>query len=76
MTVLIHGRAGDECLRLAVRDNEIRVEDFTGTPQFELDCLTAVRTFFSNYPTDRAAFPPAVQQWLPLPMFFSSRDTM
>ena len=27
-------------------------------------------------PADRAAFPPAAQQWLPLPMFFSSRDTM
>lgn len=76
MTVLIHGRAGDECLRLAVKNNEVCVEDFAGTPRFELDCLTAVRTFFSNYPTDRAAFPPAVQQWLPLPMFFSSRDTM
>ena len=76
LTVLIHGKAGDECLKLAVRDNEVFVEDFAGTPQFELDCLAAVRAFFSNYPTDRAAFPPAVQQWLPLPMFFSSRDTM
>ena len=59
-----------------VKNNEVFVEDFAGTPQFELDCLAAVRAFFSNYPTDRAAFPPAVQQWLPLPMFFFSRDTM
>ena len=75
-TVLIHGKAGDECLKLAVRDNTVSVTEFDGQPDHELDCLAAVRAFFSNYPSDRAAFPPAVRQWLPLPMFFSSRDTM
>ena len=76
MTVLIHGRAGDESLKLAVKDNEVSVEVYDGEPQYELDCLAAVRAFFSNYPADRAPFPPAVRQWLPLPLFFSSRDTM
>ena len=76
MTVRIHGKAGDESLRLAVKNNEVAVTEYGGAPQFELDCLAAVRAFFSNYPSDRAAFPPAVCQWLPLPLFFSSRDTM
>ena len=75
-TVLIHGKAGDESLQIAVKDNEVSVTGYDGKPQFELDCTAAVRAFFSNYPADRAAFPPAVRQWLPLPMFFSSRDTM
>ena len=76
LTVLIHGKAGNEALRLAVKNNEVSVTDYDGAPRFELDCLAAVRAFFSNYPSDRAAFPPAARQWLPLPMFFSSRDTM
>ena len=76
MTVLIHGKAGDETLKLSVKDNVPAVTPFDGTPEYELDCLAAVRAFFSNYPADRAAFPPAVRQWLPLPMFFSTRDTM
>ncbi len=75
-TVLIHGKAGDETLKLAVKDNAVSVTEYDGQPDHELDCLAAVRAFFSNYPADRAAFPPAVRQWLPLPMFFSSRDTM
>lgn len=76
LTVRIHGKAGDETLQLAVRDNAVSVTAFDGQPDCELDCLAAVRAFFSNYPADRAAFPPEVRQWLPLPMFFSSRDTM
>ena len=76
LTVLIRGKAGDETLRLSVRNNAPEVRPFVGKPAFELDCLAAVRAFFSNYPADRAAFPPEVRQWLPLPMFFSSRDTM
>ena len=76
LTVLIHGKAGDETLKIAVKNNAITVEDHAGEAQIELDCLAAVRAFFSNYPADRAAFPPEARQWLPLPMFFSSRDTM
>ena len=76
LTVRIRGKAGDETLRIMVKDNAPAVTAFDGTPAFELDCLAAVRAFFSNYPADRAAFPPAARQWLPLPMVFSSRDTM
>ncbi|MBQ6067663.1 MAG: GNAT family N-acetyltransferase [Clostridia bacterium] len=76
LTVLIHGKAGDETLKLGVKDNAVSVTESDGAPRFELDCLAAVRAFFSNYPADRAAFPPEIRQWLPLPMFFSSRDTM
>ena len=76
LTVLIHGKAGDERLKLAVKNNRPSVAPFDGDAEFELDCLGAVRAFFSNFPLDRAPFPPAVRQWFPLPLYFSSRDTM
>ena len=76
LTVLIRGACGDERLRLTVKDGAARVTEYDGEAAFELDCRAAVRAFFSNYPADRAAFPPAVRQWLPLPMYFSSVDTM
>lgn len=76
ITVGIHGRCGDESLRLSVQNNVARVTEFNGDAAFGMDCLAAVRAFFSNYPSDRTHFPPEVRQWLPLPMFFSSRDTM
>ncbi len=76
LTVKIHGACGNENLRLSVRDNAASVTEYAGEADFEPDALAAVRAFFSNYPSDRAAFPPEVRQWLPLPMYFSSRDTM
>ena len=76
MTVKIRGVCKDESLRLSVTDNVALVTRYEGEAEFELDSLAAVRAFFSNYPSDRAPFPPAVRQWLPLPMYFSSRDTM
>ncbi len=75
-TVRIRGAFGTEDLRITVKDNAVGVSEYDGEAAFELDARAAVRAFFSNYPSDRAAFPPAVRQWLPLPMYFSSRDTM
>ena len=76
LTVKIRGACGDENLRLAVKDNAVSVTEYDGEAEFEFDRLAAVRAFFSNYPSDRAEFPPEGRQWLPLPMYFSSRDTM
>ena len=76
LTVKIHGACGDDNLRLSVRNNAASVTAYDGEAEFEFDRLAAVRAFFSNYPSDRAEFPPEVRQWLPLPMYFSSRDTM
>lgn len=76
LTVLIHGKAGDENLRIEVLDNKVKVEKFDGKADFELSHHAATRAFFSNLPADRAAFPANVQQWLPLHVFLFPSDTM
>lgn len=76
MTVLIHGINGDEKMRITVKDNVTSVEDFDGTPEFELDHHTATRIFFSNFVSDRAVLPANLQQWFPLGLYLSSSDTM
>ena len=76
MTVLIHGKYGDEKLKIKSENNKVTVEKFDGEAQFELDHHAATRAFFSNYSSDRAAFAPECQQWLPLPSYLFSPDTM
>lgn len=76
LTVLIHGQYGDEKLKIKSENNNISVEKYDGEAEIELEHHAATRAFFSNYSSDRAAFPPEAQQWLPLPMYFFSADTM
>ena len=76
LTVLVHGKYGDEKLRIEVLDNKAKVEKFDGKAEYELSHNAATRAFFSNLPADREAFPANVQQWLPLHVFLSPSDTM
>ena len=76
LTVLIHGKYGDENLRIEVFDNKVKVEKFDGKADYELSHHAATRAFFSNLSADREAFPANVQQWLPLHVFLSASDTM
>lgn len=75
-TVLIHGKYGDEKLRIEVVDNKVKVEKFDGKADYELSHHAATRVFFSNLPADREAFPANIQQWLPLHVFLFPSDTM
>lgn len=75
-TVLIHGKYGDEKLRIEVVDNKVKVEKFDGKADYELSHRAATRVFFSNLPADREAFPANIQQWLPLHVFLFPSDTM
>ena len=76
MTVLVHGVNGDEKLKISVKNNTPTVEKFDGDAELELGHHAATRAFFSNYPSDRSAFAPEVQQWFPLPSSLSGSDTM
>lgn len=76
LTVLFHGKYGDENLRVKVLDNKVTVEKFDGKAEFELNHHAATRAFFSNFASDRMIFPANVQQWLPLHVFLFSSDTM
>ena len=75
-TVLIHGKEGDENLRVEVCGNKVTVDKFDGKAEFELSHHAATRAFFSNLTADREAFPAYVQQWLPLHVFLFPSDTM
>ncbi|HAX84058.1 MAG TPA: hypothetical protein DCY15_06240 [Ruminococcaceae bacterium] len=75
-TVLIHGKEGDENLRIEVCGNKVTVDKFDGKADFELSHHAATRAFFSNLTADREAFPAYVQQWLPLHVFLFPSDTM
>lgn len=75
-TVLIHGKYGDEKLRIEVVDNKVKVEKFDGKADYELSHHAATRVFFSNLSADREAFPANIQQWLPLHVFLFPSDTM
>lgn len=74
--VLIHGKYGDEKLRIEVVNNKVKVEKFDGKADYELSHHAATRVFFSNLPADREAFPANIQQWLPLHVFLFPSDTM
>ncbi|MDD6703553.1 MAG: GNAT family N-acetyltransferase [Clostridiaceae bacterium] len=76
MTVLIHGKYGDEKLKIEVKNNEVKVEKFDGEAEFEMDHNKATRVFFSNLEADRAELPANIQQWFPLHVFLSPSDTM
>jgi hypothetical protein len=75
-TVLIHGKYGDENLRIEVKNNEVTVEKFDGKAEYELDHSTATRVFFSNLVSDRNELAPNIQQWFPLHVFLFFADTM
>ena len=88
LTVLIHGRAGDENLHLSVTDGVIAVEhidaaasatdhaaDITSkNTQLELSHLEAMRYFFSPDCVARRNTPDFVKVWFPLPLWIYAAD--
>ncbi len=76
LSVLIHGKYGDEKLKITVKNNAVEVEKFDGDVEIELGHHEATRVFFSNYTHDRAKINTTAQQWLPLPAFIFSADQM
>lgn len=73
MTCLIHGIAGDETLRITIRDNQTEVKSITEKPQIELSHLEAVRFFFGLFSPARRRFG-STNGILPLPFLFYSAD--
>lgn len=76
LTLLIHGEAGDEHLRLAVNGKTVSIETTTQTPDMELSHLEAVRLMGSIYSEKRKDLPPACAAWFPLPISFSHIDSV
>ena len=76
ISFLIHGLKGDEKFTLGVKDNSVRVADFSGEAQAELNLLEAERLFFAPASEKRKNLPPEIQQWFPLPMYIFEADKM
>ena len=74
VTMLIHGRAGDENLEIAVNDGNVTVEITEKTPEYELSHFDAVGMLFAAVSVKRNTLPAAVQSWLPLPLYTYHAD--
>lgn len=74
LCVLIHGRGGDEQLRIVVRAGAITVEQTDAAPELELSHLEAMNYFFAPVCTARLTAPAHVQIWFPLPIWLYSAD--
>mgnify|MGYP004600644205 CR=1 FL=1 len=76
LTALIHGRAGDEQLKISVKDGETSVSEATGAYDIELDELEAIRFFFAHVSMDRREFSPFAESVFPLPIFEYPADAV
>lgn len=69
VTMLIHGRAGDENLEIEVKGGEIAVEPTKKAPDYEFTHVEAIDALFAAVSVRREKLPAAVRSWLPLPLF-------
>ncbi len=76
LTVLIHGRAGDECLSITVKDNQPTVQKRPpDTPaDAEWSHLEAMNILFAPFSPLRNALNHIPQGWLPLPIWMYRAD--
>ena len=76
LTAIIHGRAGDEKLCIAVNRGVPSVCETEGEYDIELDELEAVRFFFSHFSMDRRDCSPFAECVFPLPLFEYPADAV
>lgn len=76
LTVLIHGRAGDEQLEITVADGSVSVLPTDKTPEVELEHLAAMNFFFAPACALRDTAPIAAQSWFPAPLWSYSTDAV
>ncbi len=74
LTLFIHGFAGDERFRIAVKNNEVTVEPSAAGDALELDHLEAISFLAGIFSLKRGALPVAFRSWFPLPLFVDTAD--
>ena len=74
MTVLVHGRGGDENFTITVCNNNVTVEATDAQPDIELTHKEAVNIFFANVSTARNRAPAIISQWFPVPIWLYNSD--
>ena len=76
LTVLIHGRAGDEQLQITVQNGTVSVTPTDKAPDVELDHIPAMHYFFSPVCYARDTAPAVAQSWFPAPLWSYSTDAV
>ncbi len=76
LTLLIHGRAGDENLSMRVSGGVPTVERSAGTYALELDGLEAMNLLFAPVYPKRNELTDFARLWLPLPIYLFPADTV
>lgn len=74
ITILIHGRAGEEHLQIAIKDGNITVEETIAKPQVELSHLEAIRFFFGLDCVEREKQSYYVRCLFPVPIWIYPAD--
>lgn len=76
LTLLIHGRAGDERMTLSVEDGKTAVYPAAETDRVdaELGHLEAINMLFSSFCPGRDRLPTFARVWLPLPIWMYAAD--
>ena len=76
LTLLIHGRGGDERIRITVKEGKHTVENIPeGTPvDLELDHLEATELLFGCISAARETASPLIRLWFPLPLWMYRAD--
>lgn len=76
ITMLIHGRAGDENIKIAVKQQEISVLEHTGACDVELEHIDAMNMLFSPFCPGRDALSDFAKLLLPLPLWLYHTDAV
>lgn len=76
LTLFVHGRAGDEKLRIAVEQGEVSVTEYDGECELELDHIDAMNVLFSPICPGRDGLSEFARLLLPLPLWLYYADAV
>ncbi len=74
LPLFIRGFAGDVSVRIAVKNNEVSVEEGASDCALALCHLEAISFLCGLWSPHRLALSPAVRSWFPLPLFVDGAD--
>ncbi len=74
LSLFIRGFAGDVSVRIAVKNNEVSVEEGASDCALALGHLEAISFLCGLWSPHRLALSPAVRSWFPLPLYVDGAD--
>ena len=74
LSLFIRGFAGDVSVRIAVKNNEVSVEEVASDCALALGHREAISFLCGLWAPHRLALSPAVRSWFPLPLFVDGAD--